>query len=295
MEYGRLYTAMVTPMYDDEKVNYHQAGVLANYLIENGSDGVVVAGTTGEAPLLTYKEKIELFKVVKEAVDGRGHVIAGTGGNETAEVVEMTRDAEDLGCDASMLVVPYYNKPPQDLIYKHFKMVAEVSRKIPIILYNIPGRAAVNMLAETTAKLFEDFPNINAIKEAAGSIEQIMEIKRLTNNKMKLFSGDDSMALPMLSMGGQGLISVSSHVIGKELKEMIEAFIAGDIDKAIKMNDDLYPVIKSMFLTTNPIPVKTAMNLLGLEAGPMRMPMELASGKILEDLTASLKEFGLKI
>ncbi len=295
MEYGRLYTAMITPMYDNEKVDYHKAGVLANHLIENGSDGVVVAGTTGEAPLLTYKEKIELFKVVREAVGNRGHVIAGTGGNETVEAVEMTRDAQEIGCDASMLVVPYYNKPPQDLIYKHFKMVAEVSRKIPIILYNIPGRTAVNMLPETVVKLADEFPNINAIKEASGSIDQIMEIRRMTNNKMKIFSGDDCMTLPILSIGGHGLISVSSHVVGNELKQMIKYYVAGDVEYARKINDKLYPVYKSMFLTTNPIPVKTAMNLLGHEAGPMRMPMELASGKVLDELKSALKTYGIKI
>lgn len=295
MEYGRLYTAMVTPMYEDETVNYHQAGVLANYLIENGSDGVVVAGTTGEAPLMTFKEKIELFKVVKEAVGNRGHVIAGTGGNETVEVVEMTREAEEIGCDASMLVVPYYNKPPQELIYKHFKMVAEVSRKIPIILYNIPGRTAVNMLPETTARIVAEFPNINAVKEASGSIDQIMEIKRLLKNKISIFSGDDSMTLPILSIGGQGLISVSSHIIGKELKQMISLFLTGDIKKAREINDEIYPVIKSMFLSTNPIPVKTAMNLLGHKVGPMRMPMELATGNILEELKNNLREYGLKV
>lgn len=295
MEYGRLYTAMVTPMYDNEKVNYHQAGVLANHLIENGSDGVVVAGTTGEAPLLTYKEKIELFKVVKEAVGNRGQVIAGTGGNETVEVVEMTRDAEEIGCDGSMLVVPYYNKPPQDLIYKHFQMVAEVSRKIPIILYNIPGRTAVNMLPETVAKLAENYPNINAVKEASGSLDQAMEMKRLTRNKISIFCGDDSMTLPMLSIGGQGLISVSSHVVGKEIKEMINLFLAGDIKKAKELNDKLYPLFKAMFLTTNPILVKTAMNLLGHNAGPMRMPMELASGELLAILKDNIKEFGIEI
>ncbi len=294
MEYGRLYTAMITPMYDNEKVDFHKAGVLANHLIENGSDGVVVAGTTGEAPLLTYKEKIELFKVVKEAVGNRGHVIAGTGGNETIEAVEMTRDAEEIGCDASMLVVPYYNKPPQELIYKHFKMVAELSRKIPIILYNIPGRTAVNMLPETVVRLAQEFPNINAIKEASGCIDQIMEIKRLTGNKMKIFSGDDGMTLPILSIGGHGLISVSSHVVGKELKQMINCFLAGDVEYARKINDKLYPIVKSMFLTTNPIPVKTAMNILGHEVGPMRMPMELASGKVFEELKENLEAFGIK-
>lgn len=294
MEYGRLYTAMITPMYENEKVDYHKAGVLANYLIENGSDGVVVAGTTGEAPLLTYKEKIELFKVVREAVGNRGHVIAGTGGNETVEAVEMTRDAEEIGCDAAMLVVPYYNKPPQELLYKHFKMVAEVSRKIPIILYNIPGRTAVNMLPETTVRLAEEFPNINAIKEASGSIDQIMEIRRMTNNKMKIFSGDDCMTLPILSIGGHGLISVSSHVVGNELKQMIKLYLDGDVEYARKINDKLYPVYKSMFLSTNPIPVKTAMNLLGHDVGPMRMPMELAGGKVLEELKESLKVNGIK-
>lgn len=292
MEYGRLYTAMITPMNDDESVNYNEAGRLAEYLIENGSDGVVVAGTTGEAPLLTFKEKVELFRVVMEAVGDRGHVIAGTGGNETVEAVEMTREAQDLGCHGAMLVVPYYNKPPQELLYKHFKMVAEKSRKIPIMLYNIPGRTAVNMEAETTARLATEFSNINSIKEASGSIEQIMEIRRLTGNKMKIFSGDDSFILPVLSVGGHGLVSVGSHVAGKELKEMITAFLRGDIEEAVRINDQIYPLYSSMFLTTNPITVKTALNLMGHKTGPMRMPMELASGQVLEDLKKVLKEYG---
>ncbi len=292
MEYGRLYTAMITPMNDDESVNYHEAGKLAQYLIENGSDGVVISGTTGEAPLMTYKEKIELFKTVKEAVGNRGHVIAGTGGNETIEAVELTREAQEIGCDGAMLVVPYYNKPPQDLIYKHFKMVAEKSPKIPIMLYNIPGRTAVNMEAKTTARLAAEFPNIDAIKEASGCIDQVMEIRKLTGNKIKIFSGDDSFVLPMLSVGGHGLVSVASHVAGNELKEMIEAFMRGDFAEAIKINDSIYSLYKSMFLTTNPIPVKTALNLMGHATGPMRMPMELASGSVLEELKKTLKEYG---
>ena len=295
MTLGRLFTAMITPMDKDQKVDYQKAGELAKYLIKNGSDGVVVAGTTGEAPLLTYAEKVELFRVVKEAVGNKGQVIAGTGGNETVEAVEMTKDAEKIGCDGAMLVVPYYNKPPQELLYKHFKMVAEASRKIPIILYNIPGRTAINMLPQTTARLANEFENIVAIKEASGSIDQIMEIKKLTNNRIMVYSGDDGMTLPVLSVGGHGLISVSSHIVGKELKQMITSFFNGDIEYARKINDKLYPVIKSMFLTTNPIPVKTAMNLLGHEAGPMRMPMELAEGKVLEDLKASLLAYGLTL
>ena len=295
MALGRLFTAMITPMDANEKVDYQKAAELAQYLIANGSDGVVVAGTTGEAPLLTYKEKIELFRVVKEAVGNKGQVIAGTGGNETVEAVEMTWDAQEIGCDAAMLVVPYYNKPPQELIYKHFKMVAEKSTKIPIMLYNIPGRTAINMLPEVTARLFHEFDNIVAIKEASGSIDQILEIRRLTNQRMMVFSGDDTMTLPVMSVGGHGVVSVAAHVAGKEIRQMIKAFVNGDVEYARKINDKLYPLFKSMFLTTNPIPVKTAMNLLGHEAGIMRMPMELATGKVLEDLKAALTAHGLKI
>ena len=295
MNLGRLYTAMITPMDDNQKVDYQKSAELANYLIDNGSDGVVVAGTTGEAPLLTYAEKIELFKVVKEAVGNKGHVIAGTGGNETVEAVDMTRDAQEIGCDGAMLVVPYYNKPPQELIYKHFKMVAEVSKEIPIILYNVPGRTSMNMLPETTARLAAEFDNIVAIKEASADIGQVMDIKKLTNNNLAILSGDDPMTLPFMSIGGHGVISVAAHVAGKEIKQMISSYLAGDVEYARKINDKLYPIYKAMFLTTNPIPVKTAMNLLGHESGIMRMPMELASGKVLEDLKQALIDYGLTI
>lgn len=292
MEFGRLYTAMVTPFNEELEVDYNKAGDLALNILKNGSDGIIVSGTTGESPSLSSEEKGKLFRTVKAIVGNKGHIIAGTGCNDTKKSIELTKMAEEAGVDACMLVVPYYNKPPQEVLYKHFKLVSE-NTNLPIILYNVPGRTGINLEPETVARLSK-IENIVGIKEASGCISQAMEIKSLTDDDFMIYCGEDCLTLPMLSIGAKGVISVASHVAGNEIKTMIDCYGKGDIEYARKINDKLYPIYKSMFLTTNPIPVKTAMNLLGHGLGEMRMPMELAQGEIRENIKNSLEEFGLK-
>jgi len=290
MVFGRLLTAMVTPFDKNLEVDYGKAQELAEYLMANGSDGLVVAGTTGESPTLSHSEKLKLFQAVKEAVGNKGQVIAGTGSYSTRDSIELTHRAEELGVDGVMLVVPYYNKPPQDALYQHFAAVAETT-KLPIILYNVPGRTSTNMLPDTIFKLSQ-IPNIVAIKEAAGDMDQVSAIKSLVSEEFLIYSGDDSLTLPILSLGGHGIISVAGHVIGKEIKEMIDSYLSGNIKGAQKLHQNLFPVFKTMFITTNPIPVKTAVNLIGLEVGQFRLPMISATEEQTTKLISVLKTAG---
>lgn len=291
MNFGRVVTAMVTPMDDSLAVNYEQAKKVANYLIENGSDALVVAGTTGESPTLTKEEKLRLFQVVVEEVGGKVPVIAGTGSNNTAETIKFSKEAEKLGVDALMLVAPYYNKPNQEALYQHFKAIAqEIS--LPIMLYNVPGRTGINILPGTVARLAE-IENIVAMKEASGNLDQISELKRLVNHDFSIYSGDDSLTLPILAVGGCGIVSVAAHVIGREMGEMIDAFLAGNIVKANEIHLQLFPVYKALFCTTSPIPVKAAMNLLGHKVGSLRLPLVDADDNEMEIIKAELKKFGL--
>ncbi len=273
-DFGRVLTAMVTPFASDLAVDYGKARRLARYLVENGSDGLVVSGTTGESPTLTNEEKIKLFAAVVEEVGDRAKVIAGTGNNDTADSVWLTREAAKVGVHGVMAVVPYYNKPPQDGLYNHFRMIAEATG-LPVMMYNIPGRTSVNMLPETIARLAR-IENIVALKEAAGSLEQAAEIRRQTPGDFLIYCGDDVLTLPMLSIGCHGVVSVVSHVVGQELQAMIRAFLNGDVHTATKIHLDLLPVFKTMFITTNPIPVKAAVNMMGLEAGGLRPPLQPA-------------------
>jgi len=290
MVFGRLFTAMVTPFNEQLEVDYQKAQELAEYLINNGNDGIVVAGTTGESPTLTHSEKINLFKAVKEVVGNKGQVIAGTGSNSTKPSIELTKAAEEVGVDGVMLVVPYYNKPPQDALYQHFKVIAD-STKLPVMLYNVPGRTSTNLQPETVAKL-ANISNICAIKEAAGNMDQVSFLKTLVPDNFLIFSGDDSLTLPILALGGHGIVSVAAHVIGNEIKEMIDSFVSGDVKKAQQLHQKLFPVIKTMFITTNPIPVKTAVNLIGLKAGNMRLPMINATEEQKNEILQVLKRIG---
>jgi len=269
--FGQILTAMVTPFHDDLSVNYQSAAKLAKYLVDNGSDGLVVAGSTGESATLTSEEKLKLFATVMEAVGDRAAVIAGTGSNDTRASIAMTREAEKLGVHGAMLVGPYYNKPPQEGFYQHFKAIAETTT-LPIIVYNVPGRTGSNILPPTIARLAQ-IKNIVAVKEASGSLDQASEIVRTTPSDFLVYSGDDSLTLPILSVGGVGIISVAAHVVGKQMKEMVSAFVSGDSNKARVLHLQLMPFFKAIFVTTNPIPIKTAVNLLGLEAGPFRLPL----------------------
>ena len=286
---GRVLTAMITPMTENGEVNYDEAHRCACHLVNNGSDGIVVAGTTGESPVLSVEEKCRLFATVKEAAAGRAAVIAGTGSNNTAASIELTKKAEELGCDGIMLVTPYYNKPSQEGLYQHFKAIASET-KLPVILYNVPGRTSCNLMPDTVARLAE-IENIVAVKEASGNLDQVAEIRRKTPPDFLIYSGDDSLTLPMLSVGGHGIISVASHVAGKMIKRMIEAYVAGDVETARELHLKLFPLFKVIFITTNPVPIKAAVELIGIKAGPPRLPLVKATvqeidavRKVMEDL-----------
>ncbi|MBQ6712159.1 MAG: 4-hydroxy-tetrahydrodipicolinate synthase [Selenomonadales bacterium] len=285
-DFGRVITAMVTPFHEDGSVNYEGAAELARHLVANGSDGLVVAGSTGEAATMTAEEKLKLFEVVLEAVGDRASVIAGTGSNDTMATVRFTQAAEKVGVHGALVVGPYYNKPTQEGFYQHFKTIAEAT-SLPIMLYNVPGRTASNIAPETVARLAE-IPNIVAIKEASGNIEQATEIIRVTPADFKVYSGDDAMTLPLIAVGGEGIVSVAGHVVGNQIQAMIQAFLAGDIKKAQEINLSILPVFKAMFIVTNPIPVKTSVGLLGLPAGPLRLPLTAADDAVVAKLKAVL-------
>lgn len=292
VKFGRLLTAMVTPFTSDGEVAYQEAASLALYLIENGSDGVVVAGTTGESPVLTKEEKLKLFSVVKEAVGEKGIVIAGTGSNNTADTIALTKKAAETGVDGVMIVTPYYNKPSQEGLYQHFKAVAEAT-DLPIIVYNVPGRTSVNLQPETVIRLAE-IENICALKEASGNLDQVAEIKSGVSEDFLIYSGDDSLTLPMLAIGGCGVISVASHIAGKMIKEMIENFFSGKVKEAAELHLKLYPLFKAMFITTNPVPVKAALNLIGLKVGNPRLPLVPATEKETETIRKVMEKVGIK-
>jgi len=270
-DFGRLLTAMVTPFAPDAAVDYDQAKRLALALLDSGTEGLVVAGTTGESPTLTHDEKLRLFAEVKSAVGERGAVIAGTGTNNTAESVELTREAERTGVDAVLAVVPYYSKPPQDGLERHFRAIAEATR-LPCILYNIPGRTSVNMTAETTVRLSR-VENIAGIKEASGDPTQVARIVEDAADGFRVWSGDDGDTLPVLAVGGYGVISVASHLVGRQLRALIDAAVAGRADEAARLHRRLLPLIKALFLTANPIPLKYALNQLGFPVGGVRLPL----------------------
>lgn len=289
--FGRVLTAMVTPMTENGEVAYEEAARLAHHLVETGSDGIVVAGTTGESPVLTVEEKRRLYTVVREAVRERAAVVAGTGSNNTAASVELTKEAEKLGCDGIMLVTPYYNKPSQDGLYQHFRAIARETG-LPILLYNVPGRTSVNLLPATVARLAE-IENIVAVKEASGSMDQVAEIRRLTPADFLIYSGDDSLTLPILAVGGHGVVSVASHLAGTMIKEMVESYLAGDVGRACELHLKLLPLFKVLFITTNPVPLKAALDLLGFKAGPPRLPLVKATDREIDAIAGELRELKL--
>ncbi|NLY56247.1 MAG: 4-hydroxy-tetrahydrodipicolinate synthase [Firmicutes bacterium] len=291
-DFGVVLTAMVTPFKEDGKVNYEAAANLAQRLVANGSDGLVVAGTTGEAPTLTEEEKIRLFSVITEAVGGKAMVIAGTGSYSTADSVRLTVAAEKTGVDGVMLVSPYYNKPTQEGLYQHFKTVATAT-KLPVIIYNIPGRTGVNIEAKTLVRLAKDVPNIVAVKEASGDLDQVAKIRRELPASFLIYSGEDHLTLPILSVGGHGVISVASHLVGMEIKEMCTLFHQGEVAKAREIHLKLWPLFKALFVRTNPIPVKTALNLLGFNVGGFRLPLCEAGEDELAPVKTELKALGL--
>lgn len=289
--FGEVLTAMVTPMRQDGAVDYDKARKLAEYLVDHGSDGLVVCGTTGESPTLTADEKAGMYEAVLEAVGGRAKVIAGTGTYDTRESIALTRRAEAIGVHGVMLVVPYYNRPPQEGLYRHFRAIAEQT-SLPVMLYNVPTRTGRNLEVDTVARLAQ-LPNVVAIKEAAGDMEQVSRLVQSTPDSFAVYSGDDSLTLPMLSLGAVGVVSVASHVIGDDFKAMISAFKAGDVAKAAALHHKMLPLMKAMSVTTNPIPVKWAMSLLGMDMGPFRLPLVPPSPTEQAVIEGALSRYGL--
>jgi 4-hydroxy-tetrahydrodipicolinate synthase len=271
IHFGRLSTAMVTPFDKNGNIDFQKTSTLIDYLINHGTDSLVIAGTTGESPTLSTEEKLALIQHTVKEVNGRIPVIAGTGSNNTAASIKLTKQAEELGVDAIMLVVPYYNKPSQEGLFQHFKAIAE-STKLPVMLYNIPGRSSVNMSVDTIVRL-SDIPNIVAVKEASGNLDAMAEIIYRTKNDFVLYSGDDGLTLPVLSIGGVGVVSVASHIIGKEMQAMISAFISGNYISAAEQHRKLLPVMKQLFVVPSPGPVKTALQVKGLDVGSVRLPL----------------------
>ena len=283
---------MVTPFQSDGSVDYAVAEALAAHLVDHGSDALVVCGTTGESPTLTWDEEFQLFQVIQQAVAGKAKVIAGTGSNSTKEAIAATCQAAKLGLDGSLQVVPYYNKPPQEGLYQHFQAIAQAAPEMSMMLYNIPGRTGQNLLPETVARLAE-IPNIVAIKEASGSLDQVSQVRRLTPPEFSIYSGDDSLTLPLLSVGGTGVVSVASHLVGDRLQAMIQQFEQGQIQSATQLHLDLFPLFKALFLATNPIPVKAALTLQGWQVGTPRLPLTEPSESVIEALQATMRPLGL--
>ena len=271
MNFGQMLTAMVTPFDQHGEVDYNAARTLVNHLIDNGSDGLVVAGTTGESPTLTTEEKVELFKLVVATSAGRVPVIAGTGSNNTRASIKLTKLAEEAGVDGIMLVTPYYNKPSQEGLFQHFKAIAE-STSLPVMLYNIPGRSVVNMSVDTVVRLSE-INNIVSVKEASGNLDMMSEIISRTPENFTLYSGDDGLTLPVLAIGGTGVVSVASHIIGNKMQEMINQFKSGRVQEAAVTHRSLLPIMKALFAAPNPVPVKAALTMQGVQVGDVRLPM----------------------
>ncbi|MBI2760803.1 MAG: 4-hydroxy-tetrahydrodipicolinate synthase [Chloroflexi bacterium] len=286
MEIGRLLTAMATPFDRDGQLDTAQAGRLARALLDTGSDGLVIAGTTGESPTLTVKEKWRLFAEVKRAVGGRGAVIAGAGNYSTAESIELTQEAEKIGVDGVLLVVPYYNKPTQEGLFRHFEAIAR-STRLPCILYNVPSRTSTNMTADTTIRL-SHIPNIVGIKEASGDIAQSARIIQNTRDDFHVWSGNDEDTLPLLAVGAYGVVSVASHLAGAQIQTMIQSFISGDTAQAAAIHRRLLPLVKSLFLVGNPIPLKYALNQVGFDVGSPRLPLCEPDESVAEQIRAEL-------
>jgi 4-hydroxy-tetrahydrodipicolinate synthase len=283
---------MVTPFTEEGQVDYGMAEKLTNHLILNGSDSLVVCGTTGESPTLSWEEEHDLFRAVQGAAAGRAKIIAGTGSNSTSEAIAATKKAAELGLDGSLQVVPYYNKPPQEGLYHHFRAIAEACPDLPLMLYNVPGRTGCNLAPETVIRL-ADIDNIVAIKEASGNVDQTAQIRCAVDASFEIYSGDDSLTLPLMSVGAQGVVSVASHLVGKQMQTMIQAFLSGDNQGAIELHLKLFPLFKVLFCDTNPLPVKTALILQGWNLGSFRPPLYPLDPNRTKQLMQVLKDLSL--
>ena len=292
-EPGRLLTAMVTPFGENGEVDYEQAKRLALALLDSGSEGLVVVGTTGESPTLVRQEEMCLFSEVKSAVGSRGTVIANTGSNSTAEAIEATTEAEQTGVDACLLVVPYYNKPTQEGLYQHFKAVAQ-STSLPCILYNVPSRTVVSLSVETVIRLSQ-IDNIIGIKEASGNLDQIARIISGAKEGFLVWSGNDSDTLLVMALGGYGVVSVASHLVGNQIKEMIDSFVGGRIEEVAGIHRRLLPLVSALFIVSNPIPVKYALNYIGFNVGKPRLPLTEADEKTAAIIKDTLKNYRIDL
>ena len=285
--FGRVLTAMVTPFKPNGDLDLSLAERLADHLVRHGSDGLVVCGTTGESPTLSWEEQHALFSVVKGAVGARSVVLAGSGSNCTAEAVEATSKAAALGADGALVVVPYYNKPPQEGLEAHFRAVAQAAPELPLMLYNIPARTGCHLAPETVQRLL-DCPNVVAFKAASGTTEEVQQLRGLCGDQLAIYSGDDSLTLPMLSVGAVGVVSVASHLAGETIQAMVQAFLAGRNGEALALHEKLLPLFKVLFCTTNPIPVKAALELSGWAVGAPRLPLLPADSHVRERLSSIL-------
>jgi 4-hydroxy-tetrahydrodipicolinate synthase len=281
----------VTP-FRNGKIDRKALEELVSFHLKNGTSAIVPCGTTGESATLSYQEHEEVIKIVVEKTEGKIPVIAGTGSNSTWEAIKLTKFAKDINAQGALLICPYYNKPTQRGLYQHFKAIAE-EVDIPLILYNIPSRTGINISPETIAQLARDFKNIVGVKEASGSLDQMLAIKNLAPEEFLLISGDDVLTLPILSIGGVGVISVLANILPREVEEVIRKFEAGEIESARELHLKLYPLIKTMFIETNPIPIKTAMSMLGMISEEFRLPMSEISPQNRERLREMLIKYGL--
>lgn len=293
--FGRVITAMVTPFDADGRLDEPAAVGLVHHLIDSGSDGLVVCGTTGESPTVTHEEKLRLFRLVKETAGTRAKVIANTGGSDTVSSIALTSEAAMIGIDGVLLVVPPYNKPSQEGLYQHFRAIAESVPGLPCMLYNVPPRTAQNLEAATTVRLAHNVPNIVAIKEASGNLMQCAEIIAAAPEAFALYSGDDGLTLPILAVGGVGVVSVTSHLVGRDIQAMHRAFFTGHLSEAARLNGKMLPIVRACFqpTTPSPVPLKAALNLLGIPVGGPRLPLVEANEKERGIVRATLGDYGL--
>ncbi|NLZ54850.1 MAG: 4-hydroxy-tetrahydrodipicolinate synthase [Thermoanaerobacteraceae bacterium] len=290
MNLGRVITAMVTPFDEQLRVDYKALENLIEHLLATGTDTLLVTGTTGESPTLSDEEKLQLFKACKDIAGSRAKIMAGTGANSTLHSIELSKKAEKIGVDSLLLVSPYYNKPTQEGLYQHFKSIAQAV-DIPVVLYNVPGRTAVTIEPETLARLSQ-ISNVVAVKEAGGNLDKTSQTRVLAPN-LTIYSGDDSLTLPMLALGAKGVISVASHIVGNDIREMIVSFEKGNTKKAEEIHLKLFNLFKSLFVVTNPIPVKAALNMIGVQVGNLRLPLTMADDETLHTLKKVLKELDI--
>ncbi len=290
--FGRLITAMVTPFTPDLELDLGRAQELAVRLLDEGSDALVLCGTTGESPTVFYDQKMDLFRAVVEAVDGRAPLIANVGDNCTADSVEFARDVAKLGVDGLMAVVPYYNKPPQEGLYRHFRAIAEAV-DLPVVLYNIPGRCVINMEPATILRLAHDVENIVALKQANADLAQAATVISQAPDGFEVFAGDDELTLPMMALGGTGVISTIGNVASRRFRELVYAQAEGDHTRALRVHLELLPLMKALFMTSNPIMVKKALELIGFPVGGLRLPLVEATEEQTAELARVMRHLGM--